>query len=102
MQLAARAAGLAVLLGLVPPAFASALTSLQQAARRCFESPSAAQCDGVWDLSAQLKQQADRSNQLRCYTAVLALEATVAKARLGRPDPAQQNEALQDTSRDCR
>lgn len=97
----ARAGVLACLIGLATPAFASALTSLQLAARRCFESPSAAACDGVWDLSDQLKQQADRSNQLRCYTALLALEANVAKARLGRPDPARQTQALQDTTAYC-
>jgi len=98
---AIRAGAVACLLGLATPAFATPLTSLQQAASRCFESPSAARCDGVWDLSDQLKQQADRSNQLRCYTAVLALEANVAKARLGRPDPAHQAEALRDTATYC-
>jgi len=97
-----RAAALVCLLGLAAPVHAGAITDLQQAARRCFESPSAARCDGVWDLSAQLKQHADRSNQLRCYTAVLALEANVAKARLGASDPARQSEALQDTSAYCR
>jgi hypothetical protein len=101
MVQAARAGVLAVLLSLAPPAFATALTNLQQAARRCFESPSAARCDGVWDLSDQLKKQADRSNQLRCYTALLALEANVAKARLGRADPVHQDQALQDTSAYC-
>lgn len=101
MVLAARAAVLASLLGLATPAVAGALTSLQQAASRCFASPSAATCDGVWGLSDQLKQQADRTNQLRCYTAVLALEANVAKARLGRSDPAHQAEALRDTSTYC-
>lgn len=97
----ARAGLLACLLGLATPASATALTSLQLAARRCFESPSAAACDGVWDLSAQLKQQADRSNQLRCYTALLALEANVAKARLGTSDPVRQAMALQETSSYC-
>lgn len=99
---AARAGVLAGLLCLATPAFASALTSLQQMASRCFASPSAASCDGIWDLSDQLKQQADKSNQLRCYTALLALEANVAKARLGRPDPAHEALALQDTSTYCR
>lgn len=98
---AARAAVLASLIGLATPAFATALGSLQQAARRCFESPSAASCDGLWDLSDRLKQQADRGNQLRCYTALLALEATVVKARFGDADPARQAQALQDTSAYC-
>lgn len=98
---AARAGVLACLFGLTTPAIASPVTILQQAASRCFESPSADRCDGVWDLSDQLKQQADRSNQLRCYTAVLALEANVAKARLGRPDPVHQVQALQDTASYC-
>lgn len=98
---AARAAVLASLIGLATPAFATALSSLQQAARRCFESPSAASCDGVWDLSDQLKHQADRSNQLSCYTALLALEANVVKARLGSSDPARQAQALHDTSAYC-
>lgn len=98
---AARAGVLACLIGLATPAFASPLTDLQLAARRCFESPSEARCDGVWDLSAQLKKQADSANQLRCYTALLALEANVAKARLGRPDPVHEVQALQDTSSYC-
>jgi hypothetical protein len=102
MVRAARAAVLAALLGLASPAFAGSYTALQQAARRCFESPSAARCDGLWDLSAALKQQADRSNQLRCYTALLALEANVAKARLGAPDPTRQASALEETSSYCR
>ncbi len=101
MVAAARAAVFACLLGLASPAFASPLTNLQLAARRCFESPSAAGCDGVWDLSAQLKQQADSANQLRCYTALLGLEANVAKAKLGRPDPAHEVQALQDTTSYC-
>lgn len=97
-----RAGALACLLGLAAPADATPLATLQEAATRCFESPSAASCDGVWDLSDQLKKQADSSNELRCYTAVLALEANVAKARLGRPDPAHEAQALQDTSTYCR
>lgn len=99
---AARAAVLACLLALATPAWAGSFNGLQQAARRCFESPSAVHCDGLWDLSAELKQQADKSNQLRCYTALLALEANVAKARLGSPDPARQASALQETSEYCR
>lgn len=98
----ARAAALAGLLGLATPADASPLSSLQQTARSCFESPSAARCDGVWDLSDQLKKQADSSNQLRCYTALLALEANVSKAKLGRPDPVHEVQALEDTSAYCR
>jgi len=97
-----RAGVLACLLGLAPSAFASGLASLQQAASRCFESPSAARCASVWDLSAQLKQQADRTGALRCYSAVLALEAAVAKASLGGTDAAQQDRALRDTTSDCR
>lgn len=102
MVRAARAVVLACLFGLATPAYAGSFTGLQQAARRCFESPSAALCDGLWDLSAELKQQADKSNQLRCYTALLALEANVAKARLGAPDPARQARALEETSAYCR
>ncbi len=101
MHRALRAGVLASLLALAAPADATPLSSLQQAASSCFESPSAARCDGVWDLSAQLKQQADRTNQLRCYTAVLALDANVAKARLGRPDPTHEVQALQETSTYC-
>lgn len=98
---AVRAAVFAGLLGLAIPAVASPLTTLQQAARSCFESPSAVRCDGVWDLSDQLKKQADANNQLRCYTALLALEANVSKASLGRPDPIHEAQALQDTTAYC-
>jgi hypothetical protein len=98
---AAHAVVLAGLFVLATPALASSLTSLQQAASRCFGSPSADHCAGVWDLSNQVKHQADKSNHLRCYSAVLALEANVAKASLGSSDAKQQAEALEETSRYC-
>ena len=99
---AARAAVIACLLGLAAPAVASPLTTLQDTARRCFETAAAAACDAVWDRSDRLKEQAENRGQLRCYTALLALEANVAKLKFGTQDPVHQAQALQDTSLYCR
>lgn len=100
----APAATAAVLLGLIAlaaPVRASSLTSLEQVAGRCLASPGAAGCRAFWDLSDQLKQRADRTSQLRCYTSLLTLEAMVARATLGAPDPSRQALALQDIAQQC-
>jgi len=102
MAHAARAAVLIGLIGMAGPALAMpALSTLQQVASQCFANPTAAGCDSFWDLSAQLKQQADNKDQLRCYSSLLALEAMVSMAKLGSQNHAQQAEVLQTTSQDC-
>ncbi len=102
MAHAARAGLLTWLIAMAGSAMAmTPLTTLQQAASQCFANPSAARCDGVWDLSAQLKQQAEKNEQLGCYSSLLALESMVSMAKLGSQDHAQQTKALQTTSREC-
>lgn len=101
MALAARAGFLAGLIGLTVPASASPLTTLQQAASQCFRNAANASCKDVWTLSHRLKQQAGKADQLRCYTALLGLEAMVAMAEQGDQDPAQQTAAMQETTREC-
>ena len=102
MALAARAGVLLCLIGMAGSAMAmTSLTTLQQKASQCFANPNPAGCNGFWDLSAQLKQQADKGEQLRCYSSLLALEAMVSMATLGSQDSARQSEALQTTSREC-
>lgn len=100
---AARAALLlACLLAQAAPSSAGPLAvSLQQAASRCFASPTPAGCDAVWSLSATLKEQADKNNQLHCYTSVLTVEAMVAMAQRGDAELRRQQAALQDLSSDC-
>ena len=98
---ATRAALVACLVGLAAPALAGSLSTLQDTARRCFETGAASACDAVWDLSDPLKQQADSRGQLRCYTALLALEANVSKLKRGSQDPLHQAQALQDISLYC-
>lgn len=84
------------------PGFASPLSNrVEAAARRCFESPAAGRCDAVWNLSADLKEQADRADQLRCHTSVLTLEAMVSMAKLGAQDLPHQQQALEALARDC-
>ena len=90
------------LLCLAGPGGASPLSEqLQSTAQRCFTGPALASCDAVWDLSDALKQQADKRDQLRCYTTVLDLEAMVSMVRMGIQDPAHQQQALQAMARDC-
>jgi hypothetical protein len=102
MTHAARAGVLLCLIVMAGSAMAmTSLTTLQQKASQCFANSGAAGCNGFWDLSAQLKQQADKHEQLRCYSSLLALEAMVSMAALGSQDPARQAEALQTTSREC-
>lgn len=101
MLTALRAALIGGLLALASPVLASPLSTLQDRARRCFESAAVSVCDAVWDLSDQLKQQADNRGQLRCYTALLALEANVSKLKLGTADSVHQAEALRDTGLYC-
>jgi hypothetical protein len=101
MAIAVRAGALAGLIALASPAFANALSPLQQSASQCFSNPAGASCHAVWDLSHQLKQRAGKAYQLRCYTALLALEAMVALTKLGDRDPARQAQALDDTAREC-
>jgi hypothetical protein len=99
---AARAALIACLIAHAAPSLASPLaTRLQDAAGRCFEDPAASSCDAVWDLSAALKEQADKANQLRCYTSVLSVEAMVSMAKRGARDPGRQQAALGALTSDC-
>lgn len=104
MPPALRVAGLfAAALALVAPtpsAQAASLAALQQRAEQCFRGDGG--CDGIWPLAHQLKQRAEAANQLRCYSALLALEAMVTMAELGAQDPARQREALAESSRECR
>ena len=90
------------LMAQVAPSVASPLSnSLQAAARRCFESPAMARCDAVWDLSADLKEQADKNDQLSCHTSVLTVEAMVSMVKRGGQDPVHQQAALEALARDC-
>lgn len=75
--------------------------SLQATARRCFESAAVASCDAVWDLSAHLKEEADNTDQLRCHTSVLTVEAMVSMVQLGAQDPVRQKAALEALAKDC-
>ncbi len=102
MPPALRAAGLlAAALALVatPPARAASLAALQQRAEQCFRGGG---CQAIWPLSHQLKQRAEAANRLRCYSALLALEAMVSMAELGAQEPARQRDALAESSRECR
>lgn len=74
---------------------------LEAAARHCFESPDPARCDAVWDLSAELKEQADSKDQFRCHTSALTVEAMVSMARQGVQDVPHQQAALEAMERDC-
>jgi hypothetical protein len=99
---AARAALLAALIAQAAPSLASPLSSrLLAVAGGCFESPVPARCDAVWDLSNALKEQAERSDQLRCYTSVLVLESMVSMTKWGRNDPRRQQAALEGITKDC-
>ena len=92
----------ACLMAQVGSGLASPLSNtLQATARRCFDSPAAASCDAVWDLSADLKEQADKKDQLRCHTSVLAVEAMVSMVQQGAKDPVHQKSALEALTRDC-
>jgi hypothetical protein len=83
-------------MGLADPAIATPLSnSLQATARRCFESAAVSSCDAVWDLSLpNLKEEADKRDQLRCHTSVLTVEAMVSTVQLGAQDPVRQKPAL--------
>lgn len=99
---ASRVLLVAGLIAQASPSWASPLaTRLQATARRCFENPLVAPCDAVWDLSADLKEQADRAEQLRCHTSVLTVEAMVSMVKRGAKDPVHQQAALEALSRDC-
>ena len=76
-------------------------TSLLDAASGCFAGSAMARCDAVWDLSAALKAQADKSNELHCYTSVLVVEAMVSMEKRGYQDPSRQQAALEGLTRDC-
>jgi hypothetical protein len=82
------------------PGRAQSLTALQQRLQPCFRDGIG--CNTIWGPSHQLKQRAEAANQLRCYSALLALEAMVTLAELGQRDPGRQAEALQESSRECR
>lgn len=91
----------ALLVGLMAaPGRAQSLTALHQRLQPCFRDGIG--CNTIWGPSHQLKQRAEAANQLRCYSALLALEAMATLAELGQRDPGRQAQALAESSRECR
>ena len=79
---------------------AQAFASLQQSARRCFEGnrPS---CRTAMGISHQLRERADAKNALRCYTALLGVEAMLNLSLLGDPDQERKDGLLQQSAQEC-
>jgi hypothetical protein len=101
-RLNARLSGL-LLSGLVSTGsavHAQSFLSFQQTARRCFagDRPS---CRTAMGLSHQLRQRADQKDALRCYTALLGVEAMLNLSLLGDPDQERKERVLQQATQEC-
>lgn len=77
------------------------LNSLQQTARRCFQGSDRPSCRSAMELSVQLREQADSKNALRCYTALLGVEAMLNLSLFGDRDQARDEQALLQSSQEC-
>lgn len=77
------------------------LLSLQQAAMRCFNGGSRADCSAAMGTSHQLKNRADAANQLRCYTALLGLESRLSMAMQGTGSLDRDHSSLKETFFEC-
>ena len=84
-----------------PAAQAQSLLSLQQAAMRCFNGGSRADCSAAMGISHQLKNRADDANQLRCYTALLGLESRLSMAMQGTGSLDRDHSSLKETFFEC-
>lgn len=80
---------------------AQSLDALQGAARRCFSSRDPRSCRQAMELSHQLRVKADAKEILRCYTALLSVEAMLNLSQLGESDPARDEGALQQSGQEC-
>jgi len=90
-----------VLGGTALSATASMRPEIEPWAAHCAGNPGGDACLQFWPLSHRLKQQAERTNQLSCYTSLLALEAVVTLAKLGDADATRLNVTLQDVEATC-
>lgn len=78
------------------------ITPLRPALERCLSAPGRDSCRPALELSHRLKQSAEQADQLRCYTALLGLEAVINQAVLGDGNGARQQRMWDETSRECR
>jgi hypothetical protein len=81
---------------------AQSLMGLQQAAIRCLNGTSRADCSAALGTSHQLKNRADAANELRCYTALLGLESRLSMAMQGSGSVARDHSSLKETIFECR
>ena len=85
-----------------PAAHAQSLAGLQQAAIRCFNGTTPADCSAAMGLSHQLKTRADAETELRCYTALLGLESRLSLSMQGHGSIDLYHRSLKETIFECR
>ena len=78
------------------------IQALRAPADQCLQSGAAAVCRQAMERSHRLKQQAENRQELRCYTALLGLEAGLAMAVLGERQPEREQTILNDAQLNCR
>ena len=84
-----------------PAAHAQSLAGLQQAAIRCFNGTTPADCSAAMGLSHQLKTRADAETELRCYTALLGLESRLSLSMQGHGSIDRDHRSLKVTIFEC-
>lgn len=82
-------------------AAASDLSGLRRQAEGCLASRDGLACQSLLDASQQLKKAAEKRDQLRCYTSLLAVEAVLIDANVGGGNPTEIDQAFDEASRTC-
>lgn len=93
---------LLLLLGLEPQAAAAQdFGGLRRQAEACLASRVGSPCQALLDASHQFKQAAEKREQWRCYTALLAVEAVLITNSLGGGSPLDLDRAFAEASQSC-
>lgn len=93
---------LSLLFGLGPQAVAAQdLGGLRRQAEVCLATPLGPSCQALLDASHQLKQAAEKREQWRCYTALLAVEAVLITNSFAGGSPMDLDPAFAEARQSC-